>query len=58
MHCHVMTKPEFVERMAADQELRKRKERRRQVKAADDLGAIRRKKQERWLREAKRRRPR
>ena len=58
MNCRIMKRDEFVERLLADQELRKRKERMRQVKAADDLGAIRQKKQERWLREAKRRRPR
>ena len=58
MNCRIMKRDEFVERLLADQELRRRKERMRQVKAADDLGAIKRKKQERWLREAKRRRPR
>lgn len=53
-----MTRDEFRERLLADQGLRRFKKQMAEIRAAEDISAIKRKRQERWLREAKRRRRR
>ena len=49
-----MTRDEFRERLLADQELRRFKKQMAEIRAAEDISAIKRKRQERWRREAKR----
>lgn len=50
MNCRIMKRDEFVARLLADQELRKRKERMLRVRAADDIAVMTGKRREKYLR--------
>ena len=56
MHCRIVKRDEFIERMLADQEIRRDKHKKARYKAAADLNALRTAKKARYLREQKRKR--
>ena len=53
MHCRIMKREEFVERVLADQELRKERKRRAKIEATETICALMHKRQAKYSRDRK-----